>query len=312
MRDRRWQLLGLVATALVAVFVWRTLDANWDQFRSAPLELRISPAWIAASALLVWAMYALLIGAWRGLLASWGRHLTGWDAARIWALSNLGKYVPGKVWAMAGMAVMAGRAGIDAWGATGAAILMQVLAVGTGSVVVAVAGTTALEAAYPGARVALWLLALLSAAGVGAVLWPPVARRLLQALPGTARAASATAPAPVAIGGAIAANAIAWLGYGVALWCLARGVLGPVPLPVGAAIGAFAASYLAGLLALFAPGGLVVREALLVVLLQPALGLPQATALAIASRLLLTVTEVGVAVPFLASLRSARAESRDA
>jgi uncharacterized membrane protein YbhN (UPF0104 family) len=55
----------------------------------------------------------------------------------------------------------------------------------------------------------------------------------------------------------------------------------------------------AGLVALFAPGGLVVREGLLILLLQPSIGLGAATALAVASRLLLTVTELGAAVPFL-------------
>ncbi|HJS47264.1 MAG TPA: lysylphosphatidylglycerol synthase domain-containing protein [Gemmatimonadales bacterium] len=306
--DRRWRLLGLVAAALVAVFVWRTFAANWDQFRTAPLDLRLQPGWVVLAALLVWAMYALLIAAWRGLLASWGRRLTRWEAARIWALSNLAKYVPGKVWAMAGMAVMAKQVGVEGWVATGAAILMQILAVGTGALVVALAGTSALEAAHPGARVVVLLLALASAGGVGLVLWPPVASRLLREEGGSA----IPAPGPVPLALAILANLAAWVGYGVALWCLARGVLGEGSLPLGPAIGVFAASYLAGLLALFAPGGLVVREALFIVLLQPALGLSGATALAVASRLLLTLTEVGVALPFLGSRRSARAQSRDA
>lgn len=308
MRDRRWGLLGIAATALVAVFVWRTFAANWSEFRSAPVELTLRPGWIVLSAVLVWAMYGVLIAAWRGVLASWGRSLPPWEAARIWALSSLGKYVPGKIWAVAGMAVMARQAGVEAWAATGAAILMQVLAVGTGTLVVALAGTATLEAAHPGARAVLLLLAIASAAGIGVMLWPPVARRLLR----SAGDAGAAAPGPGTMALAITANVTAWVGYGVALWCLARGVLGPVALPLGAAVGAFAASYLAGLLALFAPGGLVVREALFIVLLQPVLGLPNATALALASRLLLTITEVGVALPFLASRRSVRAESRDA
>lgn len=307
MRDRRWLLVGAAASLLVAVFVWRTFAANWTQFRSQPLELRLQPAWLVLSAALVWAMYGLLIAAWRGILASWGRRLGGWEAARIWALSSLGKYLPGKVWAVAGMAVMARQAGVEAWAATGAAILMQVLAVGTGALVVALAGTAALEAAHPGARVVLLALAVASAAGIGVVLWPPVARRLLRAGDGD----DSGLPGPGTMALAIAANATAWAGYGVALWCLARGVFGAVALPLGAAVSAFAASYLAGLLALFAPGGLVVREALFIVLLQPVLGLPRATALALASRLLLTVTEVGIALPFLASRRSRRAESRD-
>ena len=47
-----------------------------------------------------------------------------------------------------------------------------------------------------------------------------------------------------------------------------------------------------GLLALFAPGGVGVREVVLIGLLTPALGGGGAVALSVASRILLTVTEV--------------------
>ena len=62
----------------------------------------------------------------------------------------------------------------------------------------------------------------------------------------------------------------------------------------------FTASYLAGFLALIAPGGLGVREGLFILMLQGTLGIGAATALALASRVLLTITEFGAAVPFLA------------
>ena len=43
------------------------------------------------------------------------------SAARIWTVSNLGKYLPGKVWAIAGMALMARQAGVSPAAATGSA-----------------------------------------------------------------------------------------------------------------------------------------------------------------------------------------------
>ncbi|MGH7536840.1 MAG: hypothetical protein ACREMG_14850, partial [Gemmatimonadales bacterium] len=53
-------------------------------------------------------------------------------------------------------------------------------------------------------------------------------------------------------------------------------------------------------LALLAPGGLGVREGVFILMLQGPLGIRAATALALASRLLLTLTELGAAAPFLA------------
>ena len=58
------------------------------------------------------------------------------------------------------------------------------------------------------------------------------------------------------------------------------------------AVGVFAAGYILGLVAIFAPGGLGVRELVFVAILAPRVGSGGAVALAIGSRLLLTITEV--------------------
>jgi len=292
MRAAQW-LAGL---AIVA-FAGRTLVRNWSDLRSQPLAWRIEPGWLVLSAVVVWLMYALLILAWRTMLAGWGQRLDGWTAARIWTVSSLGKYIPGKVWAVAGMALMAQRAGIAPWAATGSAVVLQVLAIGTGAAVAGLTGRAAIEAAHPGAAPILGLLVAGAVAGVALLLWPPFLRRLLQVAAPDAQAAGAPAAAGLVLG--IVANLVAWVGYGAALWLLARGLLPDVGLEPGLAVAVFTASYLAGFLALFAPGGLGVREGLFILMLQGPLGIGAATALALASRLLLTITELGAAVPFL-------------
>lgn len=138
--------------------------------------------------------------------------------------------------------------------------------------------------------------------GIGLLLYPPVVKRLLL-LARVGVDAPSPGAGPVLLG--LVANIIAWLGYGLALWLLARAVLPVNQLTLALAIAGFAASYVAGLLALFAPGGLLIREGLLVLMLQDSIGLGAATALAIASRVLLTVTELGAAVPFLLVRRRA-------
>ena len=220
-------------------------------------------------------------------------------------MSSLGKYLPGKVWAVAGMALMAQRAGIAAWAATGSAVVLQVLAIGTGAAVAGLTGRRAIEAADPRMGAGLLLLIAGAVAGVALLLWPPFLRRLLR-LAAPDAVARGTPPAAGIVFG-IAANLVAWVGYGLALWLLARGLLPSVGLDPALAIAVFTASYLAGFLALFAPGGIGVREGLFILMLQGPLGIAAATALALASRVLLTVTELGAAVPFLVfSQRSAR------
>jgi glycosyltransferase 2 family protein len=291
-RVGQW-LAGLLIIGLAA----RSLLRNWTELRSQPLEWRIEPGWLVLSALLVWAMYALLIVAWRMMLAGWGQRLDGWTAARIWTVSSLGKYLPGKVWAIAGMALLAQRAGIAAWAATGSAVVLQVLAIGTGAAVAGLTGRQAIAAADPRLGAVLGVLIAGAVAGVALLLWPAFLRRLLQLAAPDAEARGTPPVAGIAFG--ILANLVAWLGYGLALWLLARGLLPSVGLDPALAIAVFTASYLAGFLALFAPGGIGVREGLFILMLQGPLGIAAATALALASRVLLTITELGAAVPFL-------------
>jgi len=295
-RRLAWRLVQAAAAILVLAFVGRTFARNWAEFHRTPLDLNIRIPGIVAAAVIVWAMYLVLIAAWRTLLVTWGQRLDFASAARIWSLSSLGKYIPGKVWAIAGMAVMARERGVAAWTATASAVLLQVFALGTGAVVVALTGTAVLESRYPEIRLVLGALGVASAAAVGLLLLPGMTRRLLaRVLPGQ----ELRPPSAGAVLLGIAANLVAWAGYGMAFRVLGLALLPGLDLPAPLAIGAFTASYVVGFLALLVPGGLLVREGVMVLMLQGPLGLPAATALAIGSRLLLTVTELGIAVPFL-------------
>lgn len=297
MADRRIRVLQWLLGIAIVGFAARSLVRNWDQLRAQPLDWSVEPGWLILSAVVVWLMYGLLIAAWRIMLTGWGRGLDFWSAARIWTVSSLGKYLPGKVWAVAGMAVMAQRAGVGAGPATGSAVILQVLAIGTGAAVAALTGWSSLRAAYPGAEGGLAVLLVVSVLAVAALLRPDSVRRIVR-IAGPEATISLTPPVgAVAFG--IAANTIAWLGYGVALWLLARGLLPAAGLGLLPAIAVFTASYVAGFLALFAPGGIGVREGVFILMLQGPIGIGAATALAVASRLLLTVTELGAAVPFL-------------
>jgi len=292
------RVAGWIAGLAIVWFAGTTLIRNWEDLRTQPLDWRIQPVWIILSAVVVWLMYAVLIAAWQRMLQGWAQRLDWWSAARIWTVSSLGKYVPGKVWAVAGMALMSKEAGIAPWAATGSAVVLQALAIGTGAAVAGLTGAGALESARPGARAALVALVVGSLLGVALLLWPPVLRRLLR-LAGAEF--TGTAPAASGILFGIVANVIAWVGYGIALWLLARGILPDAGLRLLPAIAVFTASYLAGFLALLAPGGLGVREGLFILMLQGSIGIGAATALALASRLMLTLTEFGAAAPFLAT-----------
>ena len=152
----RWIRRGLGLA--IVVYAIRFLVRNWESIRSAPLEWRIRPIPIVASVALIVLTYGLLIESWRRMVAGWGTTLRFWPAARVWVLSSMGKYLPGKLWAIAGMAMLGKEEGIPAWVATASAIVLQVISIGTGALIVALTGSSVLEQTSPGSRFGLLLL----------------------------------------------------------------------------------------------------------------------------------------------------------
>jgi len=86
------------------------------------------------------------------------------------------------------------------------------------------------------------------------------------------------------LAGIVAVNALGWLGTGTAVYLLVATVTGnPPPFLWLAAM--YTAAYLVGFVAPLAPGGLGVREGMLVVLLGPIYGVGVAVAISLAIRL---------------------------
>ena len=281
-----WAIQGLVTLAVVG-FVVRSIARNWSEFRSLHVTLAIAPAWIAGSVVLVFLTYVMQIESWRHILAGWGQRIAFGPAARTWSVANLGRYVPGKVWSVAGLVVLAQRAGVAPGPAAASAFVVQAVTLGSAvAVVAAVAPGSA-----PPLRLALAGLAAL--ATILVLVWRPTALWL-------GRLVNSIAPleplAPSAVLAGTVLTVLSWGTYGAALWMLARGLIPDAPLPLTTAIGAFTLGYILGLLALFAPGGVGVRELVLVGLLAPSLGSGGAVAVSLASRVLLTITEAAAAL----------------
>ena len=84
------------------------MSSQWDAFQKARFDVRPDWRYIVASGAVVLATYALLIEIWRRILAEWKTRIGYDDAARIWLVSSLGKYLPGKqVWQILMMGKMA-------------------------------------------------------------------------------------------------------------------------------------------------------------------------------------------------------------
>lgn len=287
-RRNLFKVAQWIFAAVVLYFAGKSLATQWVKLESRLPHIVFQWQWIAAATVLILITYAVLIEGWRRILVAWDSHLPFSDAARIWFLSNLGKYVPGNIWSLTAMGVMARRRGLSPIAAAGSSVIMQTVSLATGTAIVMVTGAKLLgQPLLVGASVLVLLAILLTAPR----FLPPLAG-WIGGLIGR-DIAPPSVPA-ASIWTAAVAGSLSWLLYGVAFELFVHGVLGSAPGELSSYIAAYTAAYILGFISPIAPAGLGVREFTLAAFMTQ-LGLANeadAALVAIGARLWLTVVEL--------------------
>lgn len=287
------RVIAIVLTLVAVGFALAIAREHWASVRAAAADTAVHWPRIGVSILLVFLAYAVLIQTWRRMVSAWDSSLGWGSAAHIWFVSNLGRYLPGKVWQVAAMGVLAQRAGVSAQAAVGSSLVIALVNILAGLVVIALTGRHALAVLELSAADLLLTATLVVSATVTLPWYLP---RLVSAVNRIFSRAIDVPRVPYStILESAVGCALAWLAYGIAFYILATAI---AVVPAGATIGdhiaIFALSYLAGYLAVFAPGGIGVREVTMAALLTNWLSYDVGTAglIVIASRAWLTVLEM--------------------
>jgi len=275
------------AAILLAAFgyiAWR-LAGQWDALRHHAWTLRPGPALLSLPLAAGW--FLCRVWLWQRLLAAMGHPLAYRRTFRAWVLSELGRYLPGKVWLVLGRSYLAGRQGVPARVVlTGmvfelalvalAAVAFFPLRAGVGSVI-------GIPAAWA-VGVALILVA---------ALHPQIISPLINAaLRRLGRAPIEVMPSYRALLGMFALCLLMWACLSAGFALLAAS-LAPVAARGAAGVAAsFPVAWVIGLLAFVAPGGLGVREGVLAALLSGLLPGGMAVVVALASRVWITAVEL--------------------
>jgi glycosyltransferase 2 family protein len=287
-RRKLFKLAQWIFAAAVLFFAARSLAGQWNKVEARLLHVQFGWQWIGAATVVVLLSFALLIEGWRRVMAAWDSHLPFGQAARIWFLSSLGKYVPGNIWSLTAMGVMARGRGISALAAAGSSIIMQAVSLVTGAAIVMITGAQLLgQPVLVGVSVLILIGILLSAprflppltVWIGSIIGKEVAP---PSVPATS------------IWTAAIASALSWLLYGFAFQLFVRGLLGAAPGEISRYIAVYTAAYILGFISPIAPAGLGVREFTLAAFMTQ-LGLANeadAALIAIAARLWLTIIEL--------------------
>ncbi len=297
----------VLVTAVIGFAVLQ-VAREWDEVSATLRSLPWLHLVLALGAVTAGVLLSPLV--WRAALAAMGVRIRVPDAAKVYLVGQLGKYVPGSVVAFVLQMELARSAGVSRARGLTASLLTAGVAVVT-SLIAGLLAVPALAASRP---VLLWLFALLP---VGLALLHPTA---LTALVDRVLALLRQGPLPRRLAGGAIARAsglslLVYLLYGVHLFVLVDALRGPGStsraLVLVLCVGTMGVAMTAGLVAFVLPSGIGARELVVVGALAAVLPYGQALALAVVSRVLFTVVELACAGgATLAARLSARREAR--
>jgi len=288
----------IVVLVLLALALYDEAGTLWHQVQ------RLSwPVVLLAFVLCLLGLFFNLM-VWRELLADLGSRISIPEAWRIYFIGGLSKYIPGSIWPMLAQAELGADRGIPRSRSALSVVLSYSVMTCGGLVVAAIT----LPFAHAGSVAQyFWILLLIP---VGAVaLSPPVLNRLLRLVLRVARQpAEQVRVSYQGLARTLAWAAGAWIANGLMIYVLVRHLSGARQGTLLVSLAAYGLSWSIGFLAVFAPAGAGVREAVMVAVLHTQTTTAIALTVALVSRALSVVGDAvtGAAASALVGRRRLR------
>ena len=282
--------LKVVVVAIVVVVAAYAIYRNWHALARGFAEL---PIWVLAVAFgLTVVAQGLALVMWRVVIADLGSPLPLVPAARIFYVSQLGKYLPGSLWTIVGQMELARVEKVPRRTSLTQGVLVLAIAVGAGVMVSVLLMPFLGRETFARYWWAVLLLPLILLA-----LHPPVFGKVVNTgLRLVRRAPLEVLPTWRGIGKALVVQGLVWLVLGVQIWVVVVG-LGGDPLPsLLASVGGYALGFSLGMAAIGLPAGAGLREAVLVGALSGVLSPGLALLVALLARGIAVLADVVVAL----------------
>jgi glycosyltransferase 2 family protein len=299
-----WVRRGFVLAA-VAAAVW-AVASQWEQVREAIASLPLGTVLLGLLASIVYVVLTML--SWRAVLKDLGSGLPLRNAARLFFVSQVAKYLPGGVWNIVAAAEMGADQAIPRRRSVSGMVVALLVSIVTGLLLAVVAIAFAPGAAVASYGWVAWTFPLFLL-----LLAPPVLNRLLAlALRLTRRP---PLEQPLSVRGVVVSSAWAlagWIVAGMQVWLIATALGMDTGIETLAqAVGAYALAWTVGFLVVVVPAGVGVREAVLGAMLAGLLDGGAVVVTVLLSRLLLTAADLLLGLLAAADLRvGSRAHAR--
>ena len=263
-------------------FVIRTLVNRWAEVSDAFNHMDLVP--LLASLALALSALIIIGSTWSTILRHRDQHIPTITAVSWYFTGQLGKYVPGGIWAIVGRAEMAVRGGTnraDAYVSTGISMMTTYLASG-----VVISLGSIVSWTYPIVGLALLVGGI---AGLALYAQPSIHAIVLTASKKFLPNGVVLAPWKTLLR-YTALHTPAWI-----LMSLSTSVTASAfgaQISIAEMFFFTASSWLIGFIAIGVPGGIGVRESVFTALATPAIGAPLAVSIALASRFVFILADV--------------------
>ncbi|NYE21031.1 lysylphosphatidylglycerol synthase domain-containing protein [Microbacterium immunditiarum] len=279
----RWILIALV----VAAAVWQ-LWVNWEAVAFTIGDLQWHRTTLSFIAVIVGMACATL--SWQVLLDDLGKPIGFGRGAQIFLVGQLGKYLPGSIWAYVLQIELGNKAGL-ARARTFAATLFSVVIAVFAALVCGSVAIPSLMASDPRLSWLPWLYIVLPFAAI--LLWPPVLTAIVRIGFRILRRPRPDHPVTLSVVAKSLGLAIgSYLAFGTHLWLLADTRQGLTINPWALCVGTMAVAMLAGLAFFLLPSGVGARELVIIAALTPIVGVGPATAYAAVSRVMFILADL--------------------
>lgn len=266
------RFLQLLLLALICYFFAPSFIESIRKFD--PSAWKINYPLLIASLLLMQVVLYAQSAIWTEIVTFFDKKVSFNKAFKIAYLSQLGRYLPGRIWQLFGMIYLAAKEGITKEEATVSFILWQVFLTPPG-LLIAVVYLFLLETgekyhAYSGFA---WIGGAICIVFLVIYFLPNLFRKMINFATRLLRQPEVEFQLKKMVGlRVLAFYFVTWNLYGVGFYLFLKSILPGVEFNLVEIIGAWTLAYLVGYWAIILPAGIGAREAILMLLLTPIIG----------------------------------------
>lgn len=285
-RVARW----IIIVAIFA-FLGKMLWGNWSQVKKAPFTFEPFP--LISSTLIFSLSYFIQIWAWYLITSKLGIALPLLETLKSWFYSQFGKYLPGKVWFLLGRFYFYESKGKSRRGISIGLYLETVTTIMAAGLIFVIALILFKEGLFYYKKQLWWLILLFLSAFIS--LHPRVLQKMLNwLLIQFKREPISLSISYLDILWILFVCIMAWVVGGIGFYLFVDSIFPVLPHQILFLTGALAFSSVLGLIAIFAPSGLGVREGALVYLLSYIMPGSVAVVISVLTRIWMTLIEIGL------------------